>query len=99
MPTHLRLLAVTDLHRSQQLYAELSGVVSRLRPNVLALVGDFIDVIGLHQPQLTSRECAKVIARCPVPAVVFVRGNHEDLNWLDFEEVWNRTGKKARLSR
>lgn len=92
MATNLRIITVTDLHRSKQLYSELSGVVARFRPDILAFVGDFLDVIGLHQPQLTSRECAKVIARCAVPEVVFVRGNHEDLNWLEFEEAW--TGRK-----
>ena len=95
MPTSFRLIAVTDLHRSQALYAELSGVVSRLRPDVLAFVGDFLDCMGLAHPQLTSEECATVIARLTVPEVVFVRGNHEDLNWLDFEEAWNRTGRKG----
>ena len=80
MPATFRLLAVTDLHRSQQLYAELSAVVARLRPDILAFIGDFLDCLGLEHPQLTSEECAAVIARFKVPEIVFVRGNHEDYN-------------------
>lgn len=94
MSTDLRLLAVTDLHQSQDLYEKLSDIVARVRPDVLALVGDFLDVIGSPHPQLSPRECATAIARCPVPEVVFVRGNHEYLNWLEFEQAWNRTGRK-----
>lgn len=94
MPTSLRLITVTDLHRSQGLYAKLSGVVSRIRPKILAFVGDFLDCMGLEQPQLTSEECAIVIARFEVQEIVFVRGNHEDYNWQDFETTWLSTGRK-----
>jgi len=31
-----------------------------------ALVGDFLDCMGLDHPQLTSEECATVIARLKV---------------------------------
>jgi Icc-related predicted phosphoesterase len=85
---------VTDLHQSQHLYCELSGVVARLRPDVLAFVGDFLDCMGLEQPQLPAEECAIVISRFEVPEIVFVRGNHEHLNWLNFEIAWRHTGRK-----
>lgn len=94
MSAKFRVLAVTDLHQSQALYAELSGVVARLRPDVLALVGDFLDCTGLEHPQLTSQECAQVIARFKVPNVLFIRGNHEDYNWLEFEPACHRSGRK-----
>jgi hypothetical protein len=41
--------------------------------------------MGLEQPQLPAEECAIVISRFEVPVIVFVRGNHEHLNWLNFE--------------
>jgi metallophosphoesterase superfamily enzyme len=75
MPTSLRLIAVTDL-----LYTELSAVIVRLRPDILALVGDFLDCVGSEHPQLTSEECAAAVPRLEVPEIVFVRGNHEDYN-------------------
>jgi CheY-like chemotaxis protein len=64
MPTDFRLIAVTGLHRSQQLYAELRGVVHRLRPNVLALVGDFLDVVFIGWRILGVVSGAKFLEWC-----------------------------------
>jgi hypothetical protein len=85
-------MAATDLHRSQWLYSELADAVNHHCPDVLVLVGDFLDCSGMPHPQLSSEECAIAIARFNVPEVVFARGNHEDYNWQDFEEVWLGVG-------
>ena len=30
----------------------------------------------------------------PVPEIVFVRGNHEDFAWFEFQDAWARTSRK-----
>lgn len=94
MGTTIKLITVTDLHRSQGLYEELRDVVSHHRPDVLALVGDFLDCSGLEYPQLSSADSAEAIAKLEVPEIIFVRGNHEDYNWEDFEAAWSAARRR-----
>jgi Icc-related predicted phosphoesterase len=88
-----RILIVTDLHCLESLNRELSEAVALHRPDVVALVGDFLDAIGSPYEQLSNPECARVLADLACHEVVFVRGNHEDLNWCEFAEAWNCTGR------
>jgi Icc-related predicted phosphoesterase len=94
MSIRLKLLAVTDLHCLQHLYAELDEVVRRHRPNVLALVGDFLDCLGTSEPQLRTSQCASAIAHLEVPEIVFVRGNHENTNWREFQDAYQKAGRE-----
>jgi predicted MPP superfamily phosphohydrolase len=78
MPIALKILTVTDLHRIERLYHELLAAVELHQPDVVALVGDFLDAIGSAQKQLENQQCAAVLARLKCQDIVFARGNHED---------------------
>jgi Icc-related predicted phosphoesterase len=94
MATRVRLLTVTDLHLRKRLYDELRRAVDAYHPNVLALVGDFLDAIGGRKNQLTCAEAAEELASFEAPEVVLVRGNHEDTNWWTFLNAWISTGRR-----
>ena len=81
----IKILTVTDLHRLRGVYFELTAVASREKPDALCLVGDFLDFYGTKEPQLTTGEAALSIARLEVPEIIFVRGNHEDFSWFEFQ--------------
>jgi len=85
--TRVRVMTATDLHQSRWMYQALEKAVHEHKPDVLALVGDFLDS-GLPHPELFSpEECASHLAalRCEV---VFIRGNHEGDNWYPFVNRW-----------
>src|SRR2546427_5560082 len=90
----IKILTVTDLHRLRGLFFEFTETVSREKPDALCLVGDFLDFCGTTEPQLTTAEAALSIARLEVPEIIFVRGNHEDSSWFEFQDVWNTTGRR-----
>jgi len=90
----LRLLTVTDLHCVASLYDELNAAVEKHKPDIVALVGDFLDVLGSPHKQLSPAECARVLAALPCSEVIFTRGNHEHYNWWEFEKSWSSTGRK-----
>lgn len=94
-PPLSRLLTVTDLHQSVALYSQLSAAVARHRPDVLALVGDFLDYGGLGRGQLSIRTCAEILAGLRVREIVLVRGNHEDRNWLTFVDAFASRGRRV----
>lgn len=89
----VRVLTVTDLHQSTRLYGQLAEAVTAHRPDVVAFLGDFLDVPVRGTGLLTVEECAVAIAGLDVPEVVLVRGNHEDWNYLTFAEALKATGR------
>ena len=95
MPT-IKILTVTDLHRVRVLYAQLANAVASHRPDIVVLVGDFLDAGGDHPDQFTTAECAGFLSRLPCQEVVFVRGNHEGDNWWEFIVTWKGTGRPLR---
>ncbi len=80
----MRVLTVTDLHQRRVLYDQLSMAVEQHRPDVLALVGDFLNVWQHGGEFLSVAECSKRLNALPVEHVICTRGNHEDANWVDF---------------
>ncbi len=90
----LKILAATDLHCVENLYLELAAAVDEHRPDVVALVGDFLDALGSEHKQLTTANCAKALAELPCKNIIFTRGNHEYDNWWEFEGAWATTGRK-----
>jgi Icc-related predicted phosphoesterase len=94
MGHQVKILAVTDLHQLERLYQLLGDAITFQRPDVLALVGDFLDCLGSVEPYLSAEQCANFIAGLEVPQIVFVRGNHEDSNWSNFLIAWTQTGRK-----
>ena len=91
------ILTAADLHRSVKLYGLLAKAVSKHRPDVVALVGDFLDATGETAGKLTTEECAVALAKLPCPEVVFVRGNHEDSAWFTFADRFRQTGREVHL--
>lgn len=89
----VKLLTVSDLHQSAELYTQLAQAIERHRPHVLALIGDFLDVPGIGAGMLGMRECAEAVARLPVPEIILVRGNHEDWNYLSFADAMSSAGR------
>lgn len=96
MSNSIRILTVADLHQSARLHSQLAAAVDRHRPDVLVLLGDFLDVPGTGTGMLSVAACGDAIARMQVPEVVVVRGNHEGWNFLEFSEAFTSTGRQFR---
>jgi Icc-related predicted phosphoesterase len=93
MASTVKLLTVTDLHCSKTLYQELARAIEQHRPEIVALVGDFLDSSEDHTGQFTNEECAEFLAALPCSEIVFIRGNHEEECWRDFAKAWATTGR------
>ena len=91
--TAVTVLTATDLHQSRQLYADLRKAVAGHQPDIVAIVGDCLHAGEDMDGRLTLAESAAILASLPCNHVVFVRGNHEDENWLEFAECWHRLGR------
>jgi Icc-related predicted phosphoesterase len=91
MPVTIRVLIATDLHQQGVLYKELAATVDWVRPDALVLGGDFLHGTGMmpygQRPWFSLRQCALALQEMPCRKV-FIRGNHEDQNWLDFCDHW-----------
>jgi len=91
----VKVLTATDLHLKRSLYGELRTAVEQHRPDVVCLVGDFLDAEDRppSNERLTPTGAALALAALPCE-IVLVRGNHEDYeNWLEFEAAWQTTGR------
>lgn len=93
MPQSLTILTVADLHQRKAKYINLRSAVAEHRPDVLALVGDFLDVGGNYPDLFSTKECCRFLSQLPVENILCVRGNHEDSNWMDFFACWPRETK------
>ncbi len=80
----MKILTVSDLHQRATLYDQLATAVELHRPDVVALVGDFLNVWQHGGSFLSPQECSRRLNALPVAELICVRGNHEDVNWLDF---------------
>ncbi len=87
------ILTVTDLHRSSALLRELGNAVAKHKPALVALVGDFLHSFDDNDERETPEACAQILSGLPCPAIVFVRGNHEDEAWRAFADAWQRSGR------
>ena len=84
----MKVLTVTDIHQSAAHYRALHAAVERHRPDVVACVGDFLDFGARVGSQLSTMECAASLSALNVEQFVFVRGNHEAEDWLNFVHAW-----------
>lgn len=85
----MRVLTIADLHQRRALYERLAAAVAVRKPDVVCLVGDFLDLDGLGEGFLTPEAAACELADLTAGRqVVFVRGNHEDFDWPRFELTW-----------
>ncbi|MCX6924460.1 MAG: metallophosphoesterase [Verrucomicrobia bacterium] len=90
-----KILTATDLHCIESLYRELAEAVKLHQPDLVALVGDFLDIAGSEHKQFSQAECTKCLSELPCSNILFTRGNHEDANWWEFAEAWAATGREA----
>jgi Icc-related predicted phosphoesterase len=85
----VRVLTVTDMHQRKALFRDLSRAVEMHKPDVVAIIGDALEAFQPHTiDHLLAVECAAQLASLPVGHVVFIRGNHEDINWGEFVCAW-----------
>lgn len=92
MASIAKVLTATDLHQVKAKYESLAAAVKAHQPDVLALVGDFLDMVGVED-RFTVEECAGFLTKLPCRDILFIRGNHEDANWWEFAEAWSKTGR------
>jgi len=92
---NIRVLCATDLHQSPLHYEALRQAVAEHKPAVVALVGDFLHALNVADGELLPvAECAQLVAGLPAEHVLFVRGNHEDQNWVAFASAWPHPKRK-----
>jgi len=92
----MKILTVTDLHQSKALYDQLVAAVRIHQPDVVALVGDFIDMANDRHLPLTKAECAVRLSNLPCREVLLLSGNHEGRDWPVFAAAWQKTGRPLR---
>lgn len=94
MSISVKVLIVSDLHRNRNLYASLHQATEEQSPDIVAVVGDFLDAGDNTESKLSTEECARALGHLPCPEVIFVRGNHEDSSWWTFADAWGHPGKE-----
>lgn len=85
-----KILTASDLHLHHGLYHQLEQAVAKHKPDVLALVGDFLDGRFPRPPGLLSPSAAGWLLSNLPCQVVCVRGNHDDAEMPDFMDGWNQ---------
>ncbi len=86
MPT---VMTVSDLHLHPGLYRQLESAIAEHKPDVLALVGDFLDAqFHPHPGLLHPSTVGWMLFNLPYQ-VVCVRGNHDDSQMPDFVAGWD----------
>ena len=93
MTTKTTVLTVADLHRSTALLEALREAVVEHKPDIVALVGDFLHGFDDNRFRVSVLGCAKLLSQLRCPEIVFVRGNHEDDAWFLFAEAWKALGR------
>jgi len=88
----VRVLTAADLHQHRWLYDELAQAVAEQWPDIVALVGDFLEGGELNKEHLSPEECAERLAALPCE-VVLVAGNHDTYGFEPFAERWRQLGK------
>jgi len=92
----MRIITVADLHQSRRLYDDLAAAVRTHQPDVVAVVGDFIDMAEDRHLPLSKAECAVRLSALPCREVLLMSGNHEGRGWPVFAAAWRKTGRSLR---
>lgn len=95
----VRVLCVSDLHQSRWLYQQLGNMIILLKPDVVCVVGDWLTQERDLFPDdhtFSVAACAMFMSQVKQP-LVFVAGEHEQKNMLEFEEVMKSEGKDFNL--
>ena len=73
MQSCVKILTVSDLHQSRRLLLDLENAVERHRPDLVAVVGDFLDMScgdGETDDQMSKAGCARILSGLSCPEVV-----------------------------
>ena len=90
---HLKILTVSDIHQRIALYHQLSSAIDCHRPDVVCVVGDWLEAQEMPGDHCFSPEaCALFFSEVKCP-VVFVPGNHDHEGLLAFSTVLKERGK------
>jgi len=92
----VRVLTATDLHQLKWVYLALERAVSEHKPDILALVGDFLHGGALSSRHYSASKCADRLLALPCE-VVFARGNHEAENWDSIARHWLKAGRPLHI--
>ena len=93
----VKALTVADLHQSKKLYEQLEQAVRWHTPDLVAVVGDCLDLWDAGGQELSREECARRLVALACKDIVFVRGNHESEGWAAFVTAWRRCGRMRML--
>ena len=93
----MKVLTVADLHQSKKLYEQLETAVRWHSPDVVAVIGDCLDLWDAGGQELSRVECAQRLVALRCQELVFVRGNHESESWLQFVTAWRASGRMRML--
>ncbi len=86
--TRVRVMTIADLHQSSAHYRKLPKLVREHKPDLVALVGDFLGAFeDESSKQLSIKETVGLLSQLPT-RLVFVKGNHEEENWGEFVHLW-----------
>jgi predicted phosphodiesterase len=91
--TTVKVLTVADLHQSKTLYEQLEKAVRWHKPDLVAVVGDCLDLCDAGGRELSRAECAQWLVGLACKELVFVRGNHEAEGWVAFVTAWRASGR------
>ncbi len=97
MAVQVKVLTVADLHQSRRLYALLAEAVETHTPDVVAMVGDFLDASEEKEGKLTVVESCRALSQLRCRHIVFVRGNHEAIGWQAFAHEWKESEGQLHL--
>jgi Icc-related predicted phosphoesterase len=84
----VRVLTATDLHQQKSLVDDLKNAVDEQHPDVLALVGDFLEGTERTSGRYSAEEIAARLSSLNVPEIVFVKGNHDPVKLPEFRRHW-----------
>ncbi len=97
MSVKVKVLTVADLHQNRRLYDLLAEAVGTRRPDMVALVGDFLDASDRMEGKLSAKECCRALSQLDCANIIFVRGNHEAVAWDEFAQQWQESGRALTL--
>jgi Icc-related predicted phosphoesterase len=90
----MKILTVSDLHLRISLFQQLAKAVALHQPDVLCIVGDWLDWGDMRSDMLDPIQAAlKLAEMAKGREIVFVRGNHEEDRFPLFEFAWRTTGQ------
>jgi Icc-related predicted phosphoesterase len=92
-PLRVSILTVAGLHGRVDRMEELESAITRHRPDVVALTGDFLDAVRGRHDRLNHEQLAERLITLPCANLVLVPGLQETYHWWEFQAALDRTGR------